>query len=69
MFWKPVCEWMSSVAHRTASSVGLSEPAAKGVIVRGISEAATRRSKVQWYEPCEGDGSGMGAGSLTEGDS
>lgn len=46
--WKPVCEWIRMVAHRRASRVGLSEPAAKGVTVSGISEAATRRSKVQW---------------------
>jgi hypothetical protein len=48
MFWKPVCEWMRMVAQRRASSVGFSEPAAKGATVSGIRDPATRRSKVQW---------------------
>jgi len=36
------------MAHRTASIDGFSDPAAKGVRVRGIRPAATIRSKVQW---------------------
>jgi hypothetical protein len=47
MFWKPVCEWMRMVAQRRASSVGFSEPAAKGTTVWGLWAPATWRSNVQ----------------------
>jgi len=38
---KPIWEWMSMSEIRTASIVGLTEPAAKGATVRGTSAAAT----------------------------
>ena len=52
------------VAQRTASVRGFNDPAAKGAMVRGMREADTRRSKVQWYEPCVGFVGGIGAGSF-----
>lgn len=55
---------MRMVAQNTASIVGFREPAANGAIVRGIRPAETRRSKVQWYEPCDGEEAGVGAASF-----
>jgi len=55
---------MRIAAHRIASVVGFNDPAAKGAIVRGIRPAEIRRSKVQWYEPCDGLGGGTGAASF-----
>lgn len=44
--------------------VGFSDPDANGAIVRGTSATAIERSKVQWYEPCDGFAGGTGAGSF-----
>lgn len=46
--WKPMCEWMRMVEMKRPSMTGLSEPAAKGAMVRGIRPAEMRRSKLQW---------------------
>jgi hypothetical protein len=44
-FWetysKPMCEWMTSRAHRMESVTGFNDPAAKGAMVNGIMPAAT----------------------------
>lgn len=61
---KPMCEWMRMVAHRIASIVGFSDPAANGAIVRGMRPAEIKRSNVQWYEPWLGLAVGTGAGSF-----
>ena len=61
---KPICEWMRIVPQRIASMVGFNDPAANGAIVRGMRPAETRRSNVQWYEPCDGFAGGTGAGSF-----
>ena len=37
--WNPICEWIRSVPHNTASMSGCSVPAAKGAIVRGTKAA------------------------------
>lgn len=50
-----------------ASSPGFRELPARGDRVSGMMPAATRRSKVQWYEPCVELVGGTGAGSLTGG--
>jgi hypothetical protein len=39
---------MMKVAQRRASSVGISETAAKGTTVSGMREPATRRTNVHW---------------------
>jgi len=62
--WKPIWEWMRTAPQITASVIGFTDPAAKGAIVMGMSEAEIRRSKVQWYEPCDGLGGGTLAASF-----
>ena len=48
-----------------ASVMGFNDPATKGATVKGMRPAATRRSKVQWYEPWLGSGGGTAAASFT----
>jgi hypothetical protein len=52
------------VATSNASVTGFRLPAANGAIERGMSATDRARSNVQWYEPCVGEGFGIGAGSL-----
>lgn len=56
---KPMCEWTTMAAPRTASVTGLTEPTAKGATVRGIRATdmscrryglACRASKLIWRE-------------------
>jgi hypothetical protein len=39
---------------------------AKAAPVRGRRDAARRRSKAQWYEPCDLEGGGKVVGSFTD---
>ena len=51
---------------RSPSRSGAGEPeVTKAAVVSGTRPAARRRSKDQWYEPCDLDGGGKVVGSFT----
>ena len=51
---------------RSPSRRGAGEPeVTKAAVVSGTRPAARRRSKDQWYEPCDLDGGGKVVGSFT----
>lgn len=61
----PICECMTIEVPIRASRTGVLVPVTNGVTTRGTSATESARSKVQWYDPCDLCGSGIGTGSLT----
>ncbi len=62
----PMWLWTMRLTPRSPSRRGADEPeVTKAAVVSGTRPAARRRSKDQWYEPCDLDGGGNVVGSFT----